>query len=116
MREGRLVLLEDQDRASWDRGAITEGCALVEGAFREGRVGPYQLQAAIAALHCTAATPAETDWRQIAGLYGVLERIHPTPVVRLNRAAAVAMAAGSEDQPTVGHQLWDATAKGTATR
>ena len=97
IREGRLVLLEDQDRASWDREAITEGCALVEGAFREGRVGAYQLQAAVAALHCTAATPAETDWRQIAGLYGVLERIHPTPVVRLNRAAAVAMAAGSEE-------------------
>ncbi len=97
VRDGRLVLLEDQDRSLWDGDAIDEGRTLVEGAFREGRVGPYQLQAAIAALHCTAADAAETDWRQIAALYTVLERVHPTPVVRLNRAVAVAMAAGPEE-------------------
>ena len=97
VRDGRLVLLEDQDRSSWDAGAIREGSALVEGAFREGRVGPYQLQGAIAALHCTAAAAAETDWPQIAALYAVLERVHPTPVVRLNRAVAVAMATGPDE-------------------
>lgn len=96
LRHGRLVLLEDQDRSLWDGRAIEEGVQLVEGAFREGRVGPYQLQGAVAALHCTAATAGETDWPQIAALYAVLERVHPTPVVRLNRAAAVAMADGPE--------------------
>ncbi|MCA9739333.1 MAG: RNA polymerase subunit sigma-24, partial [Gemmatimonadetes bacterium] len=87
-----LVLLEDQDRGRWDRAAIDEGAALVEGALRQGRVGPYQIQAAIAALHAQAATPAATDWPQIVALYTVLARIHPTPVVRLNRAVAIAMA------------------------
>lgn len=89
---GRLVLLEDQDRSRWDRDAISEGSDLVEQALRAGRVGPYQIQAAIAALHGQAATPQETDWPQIVALYTVLRRIHPTPVVRLNHAVAVAMA------------------------
>ena len=96
VRGGELVLLADQDRSLWDAEAIAEGCDLVDGAMREGRVGPYQIQAAIAALHCTAATPGETDWPQISALYTVLERVHPTPVVRLNRAVAVAMDRGPD--------------------
>lgn len=93
---GALVLLEDQDRTRWDRTKITEGTALVEDALRRGRVGPYGLQAAVAALHAGATTPAETDWPQIAALYAVLARLRPSPVVELNRAVAVAMAEGPE--------------------
>jgi RNA polymerase sigma-70 factor (ECF subfamily) len=95
---GDLVLLEDQDRSRWDRPQIDEGAALVEAALSEsGRPpGPYALQAAIAALHARAPTAADTDWAQIAALYGVLARVHPTPVVELNRAVAVAMASGLE--------------------
>lgn len=89
--DGELVLLNDQDRSRWDRAAIDEGAALVEEALRQSRVGPYQIQAAIAALHAQAPTAEATDWPQIAALYTVLERIHPTPVVRLNRAVAIAM-------------------------
>lgn len=95
-RDGRLVLLEDQDRSLWDADAIREGLAIVEDALSGGRVGPYLIQAAIAAQHVRASTPAETDWSQIVGLYTVLARIQPTPVVRLNRAAAVAMERGPE--------------------
>lgn len=90
--DGELVLLENQDRSVWDRAAIDEGAALVEEALRQGRVGPYQIQAAIAALHAQATTPQATDWPQIVALYTVLQRMHPTPVVRLNRAVAIAMA------------------------
>ena len=95
---GDLVPLEDQDRARWNRAQIDEGAALVEAALSEGGQppGPYALQAAIAALHAQADTPADTDWDQIAALYGVLARVHPTPVVELNRAVAVAMASGLE--------------------
>src|SRR6266508_1449415 len=95
---GDLVLLEDQDRTRWDRAQIDEGTALVEDALSEGGQppGPYALQAAIAALHAQAATAAATDWEQIAALYGVLARVHPTPVVELNRAVAVAMSSGNE--------------------
>jgi RNA polymerase sigma-70 factor, ECF subfamily len=95
---GDLVLLEDQDRTRWDRAQIDEGAALVEAALREGGrpPGPYTLQAAIAALHAQAPTAAATDWAQIAALYGVLARVHPTPVVELNRAVAVAMSSGLE--------------------
>jgi RNA polymerase sigma-70 factor (ECF subfamily) len=95
---GDLVPLEDQDRARWDRAQIDEGAALVEAALSEGGrpPGPYALQAAIAALHAQADTAADTDWKQIAALYGVLARVHPTPVVELNRAVAVAMARGLE--------------------
>ena len=89
--EGELVTLEEQDRSRWDKGEIEEGLALVEEALRLGRVGPYQLQAAIAALHAQAPTPAETDWPQIAALYERLLRLHPSPVVGLNHAVAVAM-------------------------
>src|SRR5207237_9848718 len=90
--EGTLVLLEDQDRSLWDTAAITEGRSLVERALRLRQVGPYQLQAAIAALH----TEAPTDWPQIVALYGELARFVPSPVVELNHAAAVAMAEGPE--------------------
>jgi RNA polymerase sigma-70 factor (ECF subfamily) len=89
--EGELVTLEEQDRSQWDKGEIEEGLTLVGEALRIGPAGPYQLQAAIAALHACAATPAETDWPQIAALYERLLRLHPSPVVGLNHAVAVAM-------------------------
>ena len=91
-RDGRLVLLEDQDRACWDESEITEGHALVETALRRQAPGPYQLQAAIAACH----TGEQSDWPQIVALYGELLRIQPSSVVELNRAVAVAMADGPE--------------------
>jgi RNA polymerase sigma-70 factor, ECF subfamily len=91
---GALVTLEEQDRSLWDRGQIEEGLALVESAMRMGRIGPYQLQAAIAALHAEASDPAATDWPQIAALYGELARLNPSPVVLLNGAVAVAMSEG----------------------
>ena len=90
--DGALVLMDHQDRSRWDTAAIAEGRELVERALRLRRVGPYQLQAAIAALH----TEDETDWPQIVALYGELERLVPSPVIELNRAAAVAMAEGPE--------------------
>ena len=93
---GALVLLEDQDRSRWDRAKIEEGAALVEQALRGGRPGVYSLQAAIAALHAGAPSSKETDWAQIAALYGFLERLHPSPVIALNRAVAIAMAEGYE--------------------
>jgi RNA polymerase sigma-70 factor (ECF subfamily) len=91
---GEIVLLEDQDRSRWDRTQIDEGVSLAEAALRAGSrpPGPYALQAAIAAVHAQALTGAATDWRQIAGLYAMLVQVHPTPVVELNRAVAVAMA------------------------
>jgi len=92
--EGILVTLEDQDRSLWDRDQIQEGLAFVEAALRIGRVGPYQLQAAIAALHADAKSPEETDWAQIAALYDELARINPSPVVLLNGAVAVGMSEG----------------------
>ena len=88
---GDLVTLEDQDRSRWDRGQITEGRTLAEAALRRGGVGFYALQAAIAALHAQAVRAGETDWPQIAALYALLLRRHPSPVVALNHAAAVAM-------------------------
>ena len=100
---GELVLLDDQDRARWDAARIAEGQALVEAALGERRPGPYQLQAAIAALHDEASTAADTDWPQIAALYGALQRMTPSPVVELNLAAAVAMA----DGPAVGLAMMD---------
>lgn len=98
-----LVLLADQDRSRWDRAQIAEGCALVERALGSRRFGPYTLQAAIAAVHAEAADPETTDWRQIVGLYEVLLRTDPSPVVDLNRAAAVAM----RDGPAGGLALID---------
>jgi len=93
---GELVLLEAQDRSRWDRALVGEGAALVERALRSRRFGPYTLQAAIAAVHAEAASAAETDWAQIVGLYDVLLRVEPSPVVELNRAVAVAMRDGPE--------------------
>jgi RNA polymerase sigma-70 factor (ECF subfamily) len=105
---GELVLLEDQDRSRWDRDRIAEGRALVEQALGMGRPGPYQVQAAIASLHDEAATPAATDWVQIAALYESLLRMSPSPVVELNLAAAVAF----RDGPATGLAMLDALADG----
>jgi len=102
--DGELVLLSDQDRSRWDRELITEGLALVERALSSHRFGPYSLQAAIAAVHAEAPTAESTDWPQIVGLYDVLVRADPSPVIELNRAAAVAM----RDGPAAGLTLIDA--------
>ncbi len=101
--EGELVLLDDQDRSLWDKKMIAEGVALVESAMRSRRFGPYTLQAAIAAVHAEAPSAAETDWSEIVGLYDVLLRAEPSPVIELNRAAAVAM----RDGPIAGLRLID---------
>lgn len=93
---GELVTLEEQDRALWDRKQIEEGLRVVETALRLRRVGPYQLQAAIAAVHAQTKAAVETDWPQIVALYIELQRINPSPVVALNHAAAVAMSEGFE--------------------
>jgi RNA polymerase sigma-70 factor, ECF subfamily len=92
--DGEIVLLADQDRSLWDHNAIAEASSLVESVLRRGRPGAYQMQAAIACLHGVASTYAETDWPQIAELYAMLEKRWPTPVVRVNRAVAVAEVAG----------------------
>jgi RNA polymerase sigma-70 factor (ECF subfamily) len=94
--DGALILLEDQDRSLWNRTMIAEGLALIDKAMRHRRSGPYQIQAAIAALHARAATPDETDWTQIDLLYGALEVVQPSPVVTLNRAVAVSKARGAQ--------------------
>ena len=93
---GTIVLLEDQDRTHWDQPLIAEGLALIDEAMRHRRPGPYQVQAAIAALHARAARPEDTDWAQIDLLYATLERLQPSPVVTLNRSVAVAKARGPE--------------------
>jgi RNA polymerase sigma-70 factor (ECF subfamily) len=92
---GDLVLLADQDRSRWHHAQIAEGATLVEQALARRRIGPYQLEAAIAAIHATSPSAEATDWTEITALYGVLARISPSPVVSLNRAAAVAMADGA---------------------
>lgn len=106
--DGDLVLLEDQDRSRWNRAQIDEGAALVERALgarpRQAMPGPYALQAAISAVHAQAPGAGQTDWRQIVGLYDVLLRIEPSPVIELNRAVAVAMRSG----PDAGLTLVDA--------
>jgi RNA polymerase sigma-70 factor (ECF subfamily) len=102
--DGGMILLEDQDRGRWDRARIDEGRELLDRALRMKRVGSNQIQAAIAALHDDAATADETDWGEIAALYGVLGRMAPSPVIELNRAVAVAMASG----PEAGLRLVDA--------
>ena len=101
---GELILLDDQDRSLWNREQIAEGTALVERALASRRIGPYTLQAAIAAVHAEAPAAAATDWAQIVGLYDVLARAEPSPVVELNRAVAVAM----RDGPAAGLALIDA--------
>ncbi|GAB3408219.1 RNA polymerase sigma factor [Flindersiella endophytica] len=92
--DGVLVTLEQQDRSRWDRSLIAEGLGVLESALDAEGEGPYQLQAAIAACHATAVDAASTDWARIASLYGSLAQVSPSPVVDLNRAVAVAMAAG----------------------
>lgn len=93
--DGSVILLEDQDRTRWHRASINEGLALLDKAVRHRRSGPYQIQAAIAALHARAVTAAETDWAQIDLLYGGLEALSPSPVITLNRAVAVSKARGA---------------------
>src|SRR5260221_2718335 len=105
---GDLVRLEDQDRKLWNRERIAEGVALVERALATRRFGVYSIQAAIAAVHAEAPRPADTDWQQIVGLYDVLARMDPSPVVRLNRAVAVAM----RDGPPAGLALMEPLLKG----
>jgi len=102
---GDIIVLEEQDRSRWDQRQIAEALPLVEEAFRS-RPGPFALQAAIVAVHCQAARPEDTDWRQIVRLYDLLERVQPSPIVSLNRAVAVAMA----DGPQSGLALVDALA------
>jgi RNA polymerase sigma-70 factor (ECF subfamily) len=94
--DGTLILLDDQDRSLWNGTMIAEGLALIDKAMRHRRSGPYQIQAAIAALHARAATPEETDWAQIDLLYGALELVQPSPVVTLNRAVAVSKVRGPQ--------------------
>jgi RNA polymerase sigma-70 factor (ECF subfamily) len=112
-----LVLLPDQDRARWDRARIDEGRELLRGALGRAPPGPYALEAAIAAVHADAPRAEETDWRQIVGLYDLLQAQHPSPVVALNRAAAVSMADGPAaalplvdalEAPLAGYHLWHA--------
>jgi RNA polymerase sigma-70 factor (ECF subfamily) len=93
---GELITLEEQDRSLWDHGQIQQGLALVDRARPMRAPGPYQLQAAIAALHAQAASSGETDWRQIAALYRRLFRLQPSTVIQLNHAVAVAMGDGLE--------------------
>ncbi|WP_299040358.1 RNA polymerase sigma factor [uncultured Pseudokineococcus sp.] len=106
--DGVLVPLSEQDRTRWDRQAIAEGAALTTSALRSGPLGPYQLQAAIAALHAQAPRSEDTDWEEVVGLYDVLLRIAPNPVVALNRAVAV----GMRDGPAAGLALLEDLATG----
>jgi RNA polymerase sigma-70 factor (ECF subfamily) len=103
---GGLVLLEDQDRSLWDHDMIDDGVDMLDRAMAFRRPGPYQLQAAIASLHAQAPRPEDTDWAEIAALYGALARMTPSPIVELNRAVAIAMA----DGPQAGLPLVDALA------
>jgi RNA polymerase sigma-70 factor (ECF subfamily) len=105
--DGLPVLLPDQDRTTWDRAKIAEGEALIMSALRAGRAGPYQIQAAIAACHSTAPSAEDTDWPQIAALYGELMRYEPTPVVAANGAVAVAMSEGPEQGLAILDRLED---------
>ncbi len=93
---GRYVALDRQDRTRWDAGRVAEGLHTLAGALRRRQAGPYQVQAAIAALHVQAPTPEDTDWAQIADLYAALARLTPSPVVEVNRAVAVGFARGPE--------------------
>ncbi len=94
-KAGEFILLDEQDRSLWDQRQIAEGLALIDKAMRHRQSGPYQLQAAIAALHARAAHPNDTDWEQIEALYAAFDRMHPSPVVKLNRAVAVSKVSGS---------------------
>ncbi len=105
--DGELIVLDEQDRSLWDAGMIAEGCALVEASLTTGQIGPYGLQAAIAAVHAEAPSAAETDWEQIVGLYDVLLAAVPSPVIELNRAAAISR----RDGPLAGLTLVEAILK-----
>jgi RNA polymerase sigma-70 factor, ECF subfamily len=94
--DGAVILLDDQDRSRWNSKMISEGLALIDKAMRHRRSGPYQIQAAIAALHARAEKPEDTDWTQIDLLYGALEIMQPSPVVTLNRAVAVSKVRGAQ--------------------
>ena len=94
--DGDLILLEQQDRSLWNRDQIAEGISLTQSALRSGRFGAYTLQAAIASVHAGSSSTTATDWREITLLYNRLLRIHPSPVVELNRAVAIAMCEGPE--------------------
>jgi RNA polymerase sigma-70 factor, ECF subfamily len=100
---GELIRLDEQDRSRWDRALIAEGTRLVEQALFSRQFGPYTIQAAISAVHAEAATPSATDWNEIVGLYDILLRTDPSPVVELNRAVAIAM----RDGPAEGVRLVD---------
>jgi RNA polymerase sigma-70 factor, ECF subfamily len=102
--DGELILLDAQDRTAWNAAMISEGAALVQRALQSRRFGPYTLQAAIAAVHAEAVSAESTDWRQIVGLYDVLLRVDDSPVIALNRAAAIAM----RDGPEAGLRVIDA--------
>jgi len=106
--EGELVLLDEQDRSRWNRAYINEGAALVRAAFATQRIGPYAVQAAIAAVHAEAPSAAATDWREIVGLYDLLLVVTPSPVIALNRAVAIAM----RDGPDAGLAQLDALLAG----
>ena len=110
--EGDLITLEEQDRARWDSGKITEAIVILQNAMQQGRPGPYQIQAAIVACHATASDAADTDWTQIAALYERLADLAPSPVVELNRAVAVAMA----DGPAAGLVIVDSLAQSRSLR
>jgi RNA polymerase sigma-70 factor, ECF subfamily len=120
---GELVLLADQDRSRWDRGLIGEGQAIVRACLRRDQPGPYQIQAAINAVHSDAPTAADTDWHQILALYDQLLTVNPTPVVALHRAVAVAEVAGpaaaldlTEDLDLAGYHPYHVTRAGLLRR
>jgi RNA polymerase sigma-70 factor (ECF subfamily) len=105
--DGQIILLEEQDRSLWNRKLIDEALALLDKAIRHRRPGPYQLQAAIAALHSRAQRAEDTDWAEIDLLYQTLERLHPSPVVTLNRSVAVAKLKGPEEALALVEPLTD---------
>jgi predicted RNA polymerase sigma factor len=108
--DGELIPLAEQDRGLWDRAAIAEGLALVEHTLAHARIGPFQVEAAIAAVHAEAADADQTDWPQVVALYELLDRLAPNPMARLSRAAAVGMASG----PRAGLALLDELEAGGA--
>jgi RNA polymerase sigma-70 factor (ECF subfamily) len=94
--DGELILLDEQDRSRWNRALIDEGAERVRTAFATQRIGPYSIQAAIVAVHAEAPSAADTDWREIVGLYDLLLRLTPSPIIALNRSVAIAMRDGPE--------------------
>lgn len=105
--DGRLTLLARQDRSLWDQRKIEEGLTLVEKAFYMRHIGPYQIQAAISALHVQASSAEDTDWKQIAGLFKQLRQFTDTPIIRLNQAVAISLFAGPEEGLRLVQELAD---------